>query len=128
VTIQEFAAQHRFRVKQPPKAHLPGPHPDRPFVPGRRGWLVASDRGGEWTMFLCGSSWLIPGTLRDGRALGMTAHGRGEDELMMWFDPENAEQVAFAGKTIQAYLKRQFSPEQRAAMAARLTPFRSISA
>ena len=39
MNIENFASDHHLRLKRPSKEYEPGPHPDRPYIPGRRGWI-----------------------------------------------------------------------------------------
>jgi hypothetical protein len=65
-------------------------------------------------------------TLRQAAKLGMQPQGRGDQELMLWFDPEQAE---FALQTIKAYRKRsvivtlELLARLEAARASRTMPF-----
>jgi hypothetical protein len=45
-------------------------------------------------------------TLRQAAKLGMEPQGRGDYELMLWFDPSDPEQADFAIQTVKAYRKR----------------------
>jgi hypothetical protein len=68
-------------------------------------------------------------TLRQAEKLGMEPQGRGDQELMLWFDPSDPEQAEFAIQTVKAYRKRivALTPELlarlEAARASRRMPF-----
>jgi hypothetical protein len=68
-------------------------------------------------------------TLRQAEKLGMEPQGRGDHELMLWFDPSNPDQANFAIQTVKAYRKRSVvvTPEilarLEAARASRRMPF-----
>ena len=68
-------------------------------------------------------------TLRRAVKLGTTPQGRGDHELMLWFDPSQREQANFAIQSVKAYRKRRVvvTPEMlarlEAALAARTMPF-----
>lgn len=121
MTLETFARDHRLRLKRPSRDYQSGPHSDRPFIPGKRGWIMASDQGNEWSVFLIAkSTGHIVTALREGRKLGMTPQGRGDTELKFWFDPGNQKQVGFALKTILGRKKRRVvvTPEMRTRLAA----------
>jgi len=68
-------------------------------------------------------------TLRQAEKLGMEPQGRGDQELMLWFDLSDPEQAEFAIQTVKAYRKRivALTPELlarlEAARASRRMPF-----
>jgi len=123
--IECFAGDHHLRLKRPPKAYEPGPHPDCRHIPGRRGWITES--AGSMKLFV--RTYRVEDTLRQAEKLGMEPQGRGDHELMLWFDPSDPEQANFAIQTVKAYRKRSVvvTPEIRArleaARAARTMPF-----
>jgi len=125
MNIETFASNHHLRLKRPPKEYEPGPHPDRPHIPGRRGWITES--AGSMKLFV--QTKRVGDTLRQAAKLGMQPQGRGDQELMLWFDPANPEQAEFALQTIKAYRKRSVvvTPELlarlEAARASRTMPF-----
>jgi hypothetical protein len=111
--LHAFADQHGLKVKQPPKAYLLGPHPDRVHVPGKRGWIRACDDG-LMKLFVRGHR--IAEWLNEAHNFGMKNQDRGDTELMLWFDPRKPEQVAFALRLVGARKKRrvQATPEMLA--------------
>jgi hypothetical protein len=44
--------------------------------------------------------------------LGMELRDQGDEELMLWFDPSDADQVRFALQTIGAYRRRSVTVTQ----------------
>ena len=101
--IETLASNHRLRLKRPSKEYEPGPHPDRPYIPGRRGWIT--DGTGSMKLFV--KTKRVGETLRQAAKLRMEPQGRGDNELMLWFDPSDPEQTKFAVQTIKAYRKRR---------------------
>jgi hypothetical protein len=125
MNIETFASDHHLRLKRPLKGCEPGPHPDRPYVPGRRGWITGST--GSMKFFV--QTKRVGDTLQQAERLGMEPQGRGDHELMLRFDPSDHEQARFALQTVKAYRKRSVvvSPAMlvrlEAAREARLMPF-----
>ena len=122
MNIECFARDHHLRLKRPPKAYEPGPHPDGRHIPGRRGWITESAS----SMKLFVRTNRVGDTLRQAEKLGMEPQGRGNHELMLWFDPSDPEQANFAIQTVKAYRKRSVvvTPEILARLeAARRMPF-----
>ena len=123
--IETFASNHHLRLKGAPKGYEPGPHPDRPNIPGRRGWITES--AGSMKLFV--QTRRVGDTLRHAAKLGMQPQGRGDHALMLWFNPGDPEQAKFALQTIKAYRKRSVAvtPEMlarlEAARAVRRMPF-----
>ncbi len=123
--IETFASNHHLRLKGAPKGYEPGPHPDRPHIPGRRGWITES--AGSMKLFV--QTRRVGDTLRQAAKLGMQPQGRGDQELMLRFDPTDPEQAKFALQTVKAYRKRSVvvTPEMlarlEAARAVRRMPF-----
>ena len=68
-------------------------------------------------------------TLQQAEKLGMEPQGRGDHELMLWFDPSDPEQAKFAIQTVKAYRKRsvvvtsEMLVRLEAARASRRMPF-----
>jgi hypothetical protein len=62
----------------------------------------------------------IANWLAEALRLGMTPQGRGDHELVLHFDPADADQAAWLIKTVGAGKKRQVSEAQREASAARM--------
>ena len=50
MNIGTFASNHHLKLKGAPKGYEPGPHPDRPYIPGRRGWIT--DGTGSMKLFV----------------------------------------------------------------------------
>jgi hypothetical protein len=125
MNIETFASDHHLRLKGAPKGYEPGPHPDRPYIPGRRGWIT--ENAGSMKLFV--QTKRVGDTLRQAAKLGMQPQGRGDHELMLWFDASDSEQANFALQTIKAYRKRSVvvTPEMlarlEAARAVRRMPF-----
>jgi hypothetical protein len=125
MNIESFAGDHHLRLKRPPKEYEPGPHPDSPYIPGRRGWIT--ENAGSMKLFV--QTKRVGDTLRHGEKLGMQPQGRGDYELMLRFDPADPEQVNFAIQAVKAYRKRSVgvTPEMlahlEAARAVRRMPF-----
>jgi len=123
--IETFASDYHLRLKRPSKEYELGPHPDRPYIPGRRGWIT--ENAGSMKLFV--QTKRVVDTLRQAAKLGMTPQGRGDDELMLWFDPADPEQAKFAIQAVRAYRKRSVvvTPELlarlEAARASRGMPF-----
>jgi hypothetical protein len=107
--IKTFAEQHKLRFKRMPRTlvYQPGPHPDGAHVPGRRGWIV--EGLSAFKAFIQGPR--IGTVLEQAKALRMELQGRGDEELMLWFDPNNPAQVDFALKSIRVYKRRSATPE-----------------
>jgi hypothetical protein len=118
--IETFASNHHLRLKGAPKGYEPGPHPDRPHIPGRRGWITES--AGSMKLFV--QTRRVGDTPRQGAKLGMEPQGRGDQELMLRFDPTDPEQAKFGLQTVKAYRKRSVvvTPE----MLARLEAARAV--
>jgi hypothetical protein len=116
---REFADKHGLKCRPGLRHYLPGPHPDRQHVPGKRGWITG-DKGHLMKVFACGHRLLK--WIREGRRLGMEPQGRGDTEVMMWFDSRDQEQVKFAIKMCGARKRRKvaLTPEQRRALVERL--------
>jgi hypothetical protein len=125
MNIECFARDHHLRLNQTPKGYKPGPHPDCHNVPGRRGWITES--ASSMKLFVRTSR--VEDTLRQAKKLGMEPQGRGDHELMLWFDPSDPKQANFAIHTVKAYRKRSVvvTPEMlarlEAARASRRMPF-----
>ena len=125
MNIETFASNHHLRLKRPPKEYEPGPHPDRPHIPGRRGWITES--AGSMKLFV--QTKRVGDTLRQAAKLGMQPQGRGDQELMLRFTPGDPEQAKFALQIVKAYRKRSVAvtPEMlarlEAARAMRRMPF-----
>ena len=120
MNIECFARDHHLRLIRPPKGYQPGPHFDCPHIAGRRGWITA----GASSMKLFVRTHRVGDTLRQAEKLGMEPQGRGDQELMLWFDPSDPEQADFAIKTVKPYRKRSVAvtPE----LLARLEAARSL--
>ena len=103
MNIETFASDYHLRLKRPPREYEPGPHPDRPYIAGRRGWITES--AGSIKLFV--QTKRVGDTLQQAAKLGMEPQGRGDYELMLWFDPSDPEQTKFAIQTIKAYRKRR---------------------
>lgn len=116
MNIENFASDHHLRLKRPPKEYEPGPHPDYPYIPGRRGWITES--AGRMKLFV--QTRRVGDTLRQAAKLGIQPQGRGDHELMLWFDPSDPEQAKFALQTVKAYRKRSVvvTPEMLARLEA----------
>jgi hypothetical protein len=121
MTLKEFAAKHHLRIKQPSKVYQPGPHPDRPYVVGKRGWITECQDG---SMKLFVAIKHVPTAIEELESVGIETQGRGDHELMARFHPAHRRQVEIVLKLIQARRKRQLTPEQKSANAARLAPYR----
>ena len=125
MNIECFARNHHLRLKRPPKGYEPGPHPDCLNIRGRRGWITES--GSSMKLFVRTNR--VGDTLRQAEKLGMEPQGRGDQELMLWFDPSDPQQAKFAIKIVKAYRKRSVAvtPELlarlEAARASRRMPF-----
>lgn len=125
MNIECFARDHHLRLNRPPKGYKPGPHPDCPHIAGRRGWITES--GSSMKLFVRTNR--VGDTLRQAEKLGMEPQGRGDQELMLWFDPSDPEQAKSAVDTVKAYRKRSVAvtPELLArletARASRRMPF-----
>jgi len=85
--IECFARDHHLRLNRTPKGYKPGPPPDCLNIPGRRGWIT----GGATSMKLFVKTNRVEDTLRQAEKLGMEPQGRGDHELMLWFDPSDPE-------------------------------------
>lgn len=125
MNIETFASNHHVRLKRPPKEYEPGPHPDSPYVPGRRGWIT--ENADSMKLFV--QTKRVGDTLRQAAKLGMEPQGRGDQELMLRFKPGDPEQAKFALQIVKAYRKRSVAvtPEMlarlEAARAVRRMPF-----
>jgi hypothetical protein len=116
--LQAFAAIYRLRLASDRKALKVAlapdrkPRPDSGHIPGRKGWIT------EGKVFLAGHR--ITHWVAEAFRLGMTPQGRGDLELMLHFDPTDADQAAWVIKTVEARRKRQVSDAQREAAATRM--------
>jgi hypothetical protein len=116
--LRAFAAIYRLRLASDRKALKVAlapdsePHPDSEHIPGRKGWIT------EGKVFLAGHR--ITHWLAEALRLGMRPQGRGDHELILHFDPVDADQAAWVIETVGARKKRQVSDAQRAASAARM--------
>jgi hypothetical protein len=118
MTLEAFAAIYKLRLassKKSLKVSLApdgSPGPDCEHIPGKRGWITSGK------VFLAGHR--ITHWLGEALRLGMTPQGRGDLELMLQFDPTDADQAVWVIKTVEARRKRQVSDAQREASAARM--------
>lgn len=116
MNIESFARDHHLRLKLPPKGYEPVSHPDRPYIPERRGWIT--EDAGSMKLFV--QTKRVGDTLRQANKMGMEPQGRGDHELMLRFDPADPEQANFALQTVKAYRKRSVvvTPEMLARLEA----------
>lgn len=114
--LGKFASQYRLKLRQPTKYLSPGLQPDMPHIPGKRGW-IRGDGSGMLKVFI--RSRYVPKLLMQAKALRMENQGRGDGELMLWFDGSNSEQATWAIKTIRPRTARKYrapSPKQLEAL------------
>jgi hypothetical protein len=125
-TLEDFAAQHRLRLDR--ELLWPYGHPEQArrdgaaFIPGRYGQVYDFEDGQTLAVMVIGEhvSALRWGNARRAcEAVGMARYQFGDAEGTLTFDPTRPAQVQAALKAIRAYRRAQWSPEQRAAMAAR---------
>ena len=117
--LQAFAEIYTLRLISDRKALVEvaaapdgKPRPDSGHIPGRKGWIT------EGKVFLAGHR--IAYWLAEALRLGMTPQGRGDHELILHFDPADADQAAWVIETVGAKKKRQVTDAQRAAAATRM--------
>jgi hypothetical protein len=118
MSIREFAEKYGFRVKAPGKERILGPRPDRPYVIGKRGWIV--EGGPLFKVFVAGGHVnLWRGELIKA---GLEPVGKADGELMAWLNPEDSGQVACAARLILARKRRRvvMTPEKRAVLQERM--------
>jgi hypothetical protein len=103
MTIQEFAAKHKTRIKQDDAGDF--------IVPGKHGQIFehGSDRFG--VMFLMDGAGAWNNRRKACEAVGMRLIQDGDTEGTLLFDPENQIQTRTAIRLVEARQKRQVSPE-----------------
>lgn len=79
------------------------PKPDCEHIPGRRGWIT--EAGSAFDVFVKGHR--IESIVVEAKDLGMEVAAKGDQELALYFDPENREQARFAIRLIKARRKAQ---------------------
>jgi hypothetical protein len=108
--LQGFGQRHRLKIIGELKAAkhcqlLDGKaKPDVEHVPGRRGWIRADK--GSFRVAVMGMKAINP-VIAELKRLGFEGCGRGDREVMRFFDPANEAQAAFAIKVIGARKRRQ---------------------
>ena len=126
--LKKLAVQYRLKLRQSTRHLSPGPQPDTPRIPGKRGWIRALDSGDVKLVFTGSthSRFRLNRLLREARATGMVLQGRGDCEVMSTFDPENAAQVKLALWAIQARRRRsvKVTEEMRERLRATVFPRR----
>ena len=110
--IKTFAETYHLKVHGLSRSPRPGCQPDRPYVPGKRGWITEA-QGGLLKAFVTGRR--IGHILEQARRLGIANQGRGDSELMLWFDPDDRQQARLTLRTIKARKRRTVpvTPELR---------------
>jgi hypothetical protein len=116
MTIKEFAAKHKIRIKLDECAD--------PIVIAKHGQIYEYSATRFGVMFLTKSVGKWNNRRRECEAAGMIIIQDGDTEGTLLFDPENQVQAKTAIRTVGAKQKRQISPEQAKAGAERLARFR----
>jgi hypothetical protein len=116
MTIKEFAARHKVRIKLDELAD--------PIVIAKHGQIYEYGPGQFGVMFLTDSVGKWNNRRKECEAAGMKLIQDGDTEGTLLFDPENLAQAKTAIRTVGARFRRQVSPETAKAGAERLARFR----
>jgi hypothetical protein len=105
MTIEDFAARHRVRIKRDEEGET--------IVLAKSGPIYGFSSHRFGVMFMLPTERQWNSRRRECERAGMTCIQDGDTEGTLLFDPENRDQAKTAIKLVGARQKRQLSPEAR---------------